>query len=32
MGLLTEKQPLNEYTPKDFSSEKKLPLEMGIRS
>lgn len=29
MGLLTEKIPSNEYTPKDFSSEKRLSLELG---
>jgi hypothetical protein len=29
MGLLTEKMPSNEYTPKDFSSEKGLSLELG---
>lgn len=29
MGLLTEKTPSNEYTPKDFSSEKGLQLELG---
>jgi len=29
MGLLTEKLPSNEYTPKDFSSEKSLSLELG---
>lgn len=31
MGLLTEEIPSNEYTPKDFSSEKKLKLELGYR-
>ena len=29
MGLLTEKLPSNEYTPKDFSSEKGLKLQKG---
>lgn len=29
MGLLTQKTPSNEYTPKDFSSEKGLALELG---
>lgn len=29
MGLLTESQPSNEFTPKDFSSEKSLRLELG---
>lgn len=29
MGLLTEKKPSNEYTPKDFSSGKTLSLELG---
>lgn len=29
MGLLTEEMPSNEYTPKDFSSEKQLVLELG---
>lgn len=29
MGLLTEKMSSNEYTPKDFSSEKRLSLERG---
>lgn len=29
MGLLTEKLPSNEYVPKDFSSERKLSLELG---
>lgn len=29
MGLLTEKTPSNEYTPKDFSSERGLTLERG---
>ena len=29
MGLLTEKVPANEYTPKDFSSERVLTLELG---
>jgi hypothetical protein len=29
MGLLTAKIPSNEYTPKDFSPEKTLPLELG---
>lgn len=29
MGLLTEKLPSNEYVPKDFSTEKKLKLELG---
>ena len=29
MGLLTEKVPANEYTPKDFSSERGLSLELG---
>lgn len=29
MGLLTEKLPSNEYTPKNFSSEKSLSLELG---
>jgi len=29
MGLLTEKVPASEYTPKDFSSERGLSLELG---
>lgn len=29
MGLLTEKKPSNEYTPKDFSSDNKLKLVKG---
>lgn len=29
MGLLTAKEPSNEYTPKDFSQEKNLQLELG---
>lgn len=29
IGLLTEKTPSNEYTPKDFSSEKSISLELG---
>jgi hypothetical protein len=29
MGILTEAKPSNEYTPKDFSSEKTLRLEHG---
>jgi hypothetical protein len=29
MGLLTEELPSNEYTPKDFSVEKHLNLELG---
>lgn len=29
MGLLTEKVPSNEYTPRDFSSEKGISLELG---
>jgi hypothetical protein len=29
MGLLTEELPSDEYTPKDFSFEKKLKLELG---
>lgn len=29
MGLLTEAVPSNEYTPKDFSTEKHLDLELG---
>ncbi|WP_419659194.1 conserved uncharacterized protein, DUF830 [Desulfosarcina variabilis str. Montpellier] len=31
MGLLTEEKPSNEYTPKDFSSEKQLRLELDYR-
>ncbi|MDH4320991.1 MAG: hypothetical protein OEV73_05765 [Desulfobulbaceae bacterium] len=29
MGLLPESTPSNEYTPKDFSSEKRMHLELG---
>lgn len=29
MGILSESQPSNEYTPKDFSSERTLSLERG---
>lgn len=29
MGLLSESRSSNEFTPKDFSSEKTLPLELG---
>ncbi len=29
MGLLTEENPSNEYTPKDFSQEKNLKLQYG---
>lgn len=29
MGLLTEEEPSNEYTPKDFSQEKSLKLQQG---
>ncbi len=29
MGLLTEEKPSNEYTPKDFSQDKRLTLQQG---
>jgi hypothetical protein len=31
MGLLTEKTPSNEYTPKDFSSYRNISLELGYK-